>query len=69
MIIDHKQPSEEQELANAAYVWRKKVQEDLLREMRAPDISLELAEYWFQRWERAKLREDDYARVAKGETS
>lgn len=59
------QPTEAQEIANAAYVWRKKVQEDLLQAMRDPSIKLESAEFWFERFRRAYVREEQTAQGAK----
>lgn len=67
MFDKHEQPTEAQEVANAAYVWRKKVQGDLIEAMRNVDISLESAEYWFERFRRAALRERDTKAAAKKE--
>lgn len=61
----HDQPSEEQEAANAAYVWRKNVQTDLVEALRRLDITLESAEFWFERFRRAYQREIDTAAAAK----
>lgn len=61
------QPTETQELANAAYVWRKDVQEQLLSKMRESSISLETATWWFERWTNAKLREIEYQKLADQE--
>jgi len=58
------QPSEAQEIANAAYVWRKEVQEKLLAAMRDPNIKLENAEWQFERFRRAYLREIETADFA-----
>lgn len=68
MIDKFDQPSEAQEAANAAYVWRKKVQADLVDSLRKVDITLEAAEFWFERFRRAYQREIDSAAVAKGAT-
>lgn len=47
------QPTEAQEQANAAYVWRKKVQGDFIDAMRQVNITLDDAEWWFNRFTRA----------------
>ena len=59
------QPTEAQELANAAYVWRKQVQSDLLEALRDPGISPEKADFWFERFRRAQARELVTSREAK----
>ena len=59
------QPSEEQEIANAAYVWRKRVQGDFIEAMREINITLETAEWWFERYRRACIREMDAEEAAK----
>lgn len=66
MTKNHDQPSDQQEIANAAYVWRKKVQSDLIEAMRHADIGLERAEFWFERFRRAYRREIETAAAAKG---
>lgn len=65
----HDQPSEEQEAANAAYVWRKNVQSELVAALRQIDITLESAEFWFERFRRAYQREIDTAAAAKAAAS
>jgi hypothetical protein len=65
--MTNKQPSETAELANASYVWRKKVQEDLLDVLRDPSITVEKATWWFERWTNAKLREIEYEKLAAEE--
>lgn len=64
------QPTEEQELANAAYNWRKKVQADMVSVFHNQRIrSLEEAEWWFERYRRAYRREmetEAAAKAAKG---
>lgn len=69
MIDKFDQPSEAQEAANAAFVWRKKVQADLVDSLRNVDIKLEAAEFWFERFRRAYQREIDAAATAKGDPS
>ena len=69
MIDKFDQPSDAQEAANAAYVWRKKVQADLVDSLRKVDITLEAAEFWFERFRRAYQREIDTAAAAKGHPS
>lgn len=59
------QPSEEQEAANAAYVWRKNVQTELLGVMRDPTVKIETAEWWFERYRRACIREMAAEEAAK----
>lgn len=59
------QPSEAQEAANAAYTWRKHVQGELVDELRKISITLESAEYWFERFRRAYQREIDTGEAAK----
>lgn len=60
------QPSEEQELANAAYNWRKKVQADMVSVFHNQRIrTLPEAEWWFERYRRAYLREMETEAAAK----
>ena len=66
-MSDSDQPTEAQEAANAAYVWRKKVQEDLLTAMRDPSIKLEQAEWWFARFSNAYRRELHLTSSAKAD--
>lgn len=51
------QPAEEVEQANAAYVWRKEVQRQLLSAMQDPSVKLETAQWWFDRFSRAYEKE------------
>lgn len=67
MVMIHEQPSDAQEEANAAYVWRKKVQSDLVESLRKVDITLESAEFWFERFRRAYKREKETEAIAKAE--
>lgn len=59
------QPTEAQEAANAAYVWRKHVQEEMLTALRDPRIKLETAEWWFERFVNAYRRERQAEAEAK----
>jgi len=59
------QPSEAQELANAAYVWRRHVQADLVEAMRDTSIKLEKAQFWFTRFINAYNREIEANKVAR----
>jgi hypothetical protein len=59
------QPTEEQEIANAAYTWRKKVQSDLIEAFREVSIKRETAEFWFERFRRAYDREIETEAAAK----
>ncbi|MDX0973549.1 hypothetical protein GOL21_28165 [Sinorhizobium medicae] len=58
------QPSEAQELANAAYVWRKHVQSELLTVMKDASVELDTAEWWFERFSTAYRRELEYQKLA-----
>lgn len=60
-----KQPSEAQELANAAYVWRKQVQAEMISVLRDPSVSLDTAEWWFERFSTAYRREIEADQKAK----
>jgi len=51
------QPTEAQEAANAAYVWRKHVQAELVAVMKEPTVKLETAQWWFERFTNAYKRE------------
>lgn len=59
------QPSEAQEQANAAYVWRKQVQAELVATMRDPSVKLETAQWWFERFTNAYRREIEAEAAAK----
>lgn len=59
------QPTKEQEAANAAYVWRKQVQVELVAAMRDPCVKLETAQWWFERFTNAYRREIEAGSVAK----
>lgn len=61
------QPSEAEESANAAHVWRKKVQVDLVDRMRQADVTLESAEFWFERFRRAFQREIETKKIVDAE--
>lgn len=67
MIGKYEQPSEAQELANAAYVWRIKVQTDLVTALRDTSIKPEAAEFWFERFRRAYRNEIETEAAAKGQ--
>lgn len=60
-----KQPSEAQELANAAYVWRKHVQVQMIDVLRDASVSLDTAEWWFERFSIAYRREIEAEQKAK----
>lgn len=61
------QPSEAQETANAAYVWRKQVQAELVSAMSDPCVKLETAQWWFERFTSAYRREIEAECLAKAE--
>lgn len=67
MSVSEPQPSEAQELANAAYVWRKQVQSELLAVMKEASVKLETAEWWFERFSTAYRRELEYQKAAEAE--
>lgn len=62
-------PSEKRESANAAYLNRKSIQEDLIERMRNSTISIDQAEFWFNRWKRAKNLEDRLEEEARTEVA
>jgi len=55
--MGEREPSEAQELANMAYIWRRHVQEDLVAALRDPSIKLDAAQFWFERFTNAYNRE------------
>lgn len=59
------QPSEAQELANAAYVWRKHVQANMIDALRDASVSLDTAEWWFERFATAYRRQIEAEQKAK----
>lgn len=63
------QPSKEQELANAAYVWRRKLQADVIDVLRDGNLKLDTAEWWFERLLNAyrhEIETDHAAKAARG---
>ena len=62
-------PSEKREAANAAYLNRKSIQEDLIERMRNSAISIDQAEFLFMRWKRAKNLEDQLEEEARAEVA
>lgn len=62
-------PSEKREAANAAYLNRKSIQEELIERMRNATISIDQAEFWFSRWKRAKNLEDRLEEEARAEVA
>lgn len=65
--MSNPQPTDLEERANAAYVWRKKVQGDLIDALREGNITLETAEWWFKRFTLAYRREIETGAAAKAE--
>lgn len=65
--MSNEQPTQKQELANALYVWRKQVQQDMLEKMRDVSIKLDEAEWWFERFLTAYRNEKDAEEAAREE--
>lgn len=56
-MSERPQPTEEREIANACYIWRKKIQSDMVDAMRSSDVTLDDAQWWFDRYRSARIRE------------
>jgi hypothetical protein len=65
MVMPEAQPTPEQEAANAAYVWRLHIQEEMLGVLRERTVKIETAEWWFERYLNAYRAEIEFDRLAK----